>query len=231
LRARHPRVEFESCASGGGRIDHGILGRTVRVWTSDCNDPLERQAIQRGASLFVPNEMLGAHVGPRVSHTTGRTSTMGFRAATALFGWMGVECNLLEIRDDDREVLARAIAAHKRHRGLLHSGDVVRFDTDDDAVAHGVYAADRSEALVCYAQVASSAVSVPTPWRLPGLDPAAVYELARVDLDGPPRGGGRSTLDWLSTGLRATGRDLAAVGLPLPPMWPETALVVHLQRQ
>lgn len=231
LRARHPRVEFESCASGGGRIDHGILGRTVRVWTSDCNDPLERHAIQRGASLFVPNEMLGAHVGPRVSHTTGRTASMGFRAATALFGWMGVECNLLEIRDDEREVLARAIAAHKAHRGLLHSGDVVRFDTGDDAVAHGVYATDRSEALVCYAQIASSAVSVAPPWRLPGLDPAATYDVVRVDLDGPPRGGGRSPVGWLSAGTTATGRDLAALGLPVPPMWPETALVVHLRRR
>ena len=35
LRRRHPAVEFESCASGGGRIDHEILRRVERVWTSD----------------------------------------------------------------------------------------------------------------------------------------------------------------------------------------------------
>ena len=51
LRARHPGVEIESCASGGARIDLGILTRTERVWTSDCNDALERQVIQRHASM------------------------------------------------------------------------------------------------------------------------------------------------------------------------------------
>jgi alpha-galactosidase len=53
LRSLHPAVEFEACASGGGRIDHDVLGRAVRAWTSDCIDPVERQAIQRGASFFV----------------------------------------------------------------------------------------------------------------------------------------------------------------------------------
>ncbi|MDE2487248.1 MAG: alpha-galactosidase, partial [Alphaproteobacteria bacterium] len=46
LRAAHPTVEIESCASGGGRADYEILRRTDRIWTSDCNDPLERQSIQ-----------------------------------------------------------------------------------------------------------------------------------------------------------------------------------------
>ncbi len=40
LRAAHPGVEIESCASGGGRIDPGILARTHRVWLSDSNDAL-----------------------------------------------------------------------------------------------------------------------------------------------------------------------------------------------
>ena len=47
LRERHPGVEIESCAGGGGRIDLGILDRTDRVWASDCIDALERQQIQR----------------------------------------------------------------------------------------------------------------------------------------------------------------------------------------
>ena len=54
LRRRHPGVEIESCAGGGGRIDLEILERTDRVWTSDCNDPLERQQIQRWTGLLLP---------------------------------------------------------------------------------------------------------------------------------------------------------------------------------
>ncbi len=38
LRERFPRVEFESCASGGGRIDFEVLTRTHRFWASDNND-------------------------------------------------------------------------------------------------------------------------------------------------------------------------------------------------
>ena len=55
LRRRHPGVEIESCSSGGGRIDFGILQHCERVWASDCNDALERQHIQRALSLFVPH--------------------------------------------------------------------------------------------------------------------------------------------------------------------------------
>jgi alpha-galactosidase len=52
LRRRHPDLEIESCSSGGGRVDLEILERTDRVWTSDCNDPLERQQIQRWTGLL-----------------------------------------------------------------------------------------------------------------------------------------------------------------------------------
>ena len=80
LRAAFPQVEIESCASGGGRIDYGILSRTQRVWLSDSNDALERAKIQHNASLFLPSAITGSHVGPRTCHTSGRTLSMHFRA-------------------------------------------------------------------------------------------------------------------------------------------------------
>jgi alpha-galactosidase len=231
LRSQHPAVEFEACASGGGRIDHDSLRRAARAWTSDCIDPVERQTIQRGASYVVPNEVMGMHVGARTAHATGRPTTMAFRCATALFGWMGVECNLLTIDDDDREVLVRAIALHKQHRALLHSGDNVRFDTDDPtALAHGTYAPDRSEALVAWAQLGTSSRTLPPLWRLPDLVPDAVYDVRCEPLELGIRGAGRAVPEWIANGVRLTGAELAAVGLQPPSMWPGTALVVHLRR-
>ena len=82
------------CAGGGGRIDLEILERTDRVWTSDSNDPLERQQIQRWTGLLVPPELLGAHVGAAHAHTTHRTHTLAFAAGTALFGHFGMELDL-----------------------------------------------------------------------------------------------------------------------------------------
>ena len=38
LRAAHPEVDWESCASGGGRIDFGVLEKVQRFWGSDMTD-------------------------------------------------------------------------------------------------------------------------------------------------------------------------------------------------
>ena len=145
LRAAHPGVEFETCASGGGRVDFGIFERTDRAWTSDSIDALDRQQIQRGFSLLFPPELMGSHIGSPVAHTTGRSHGLGFRAIAAMFGSLGIEWNLLKASDPDRADLAEIIALHKRLRPLLHHGDVVRVDHPDPTVmVHGVVAADRS---------------------------------------------------------------------------------------
>jgi alpha-galactosidase len=237
LRSRHPLVEIESCAGGGGRIDHEILRRTERVWTSDCNDALERQTIQRGASMFIPPEVMGAHIGPPRSHTTGRVHTLAFRGATAMFGHLGVEWNLLELDERDRAELAQVIALHKRFRPLLHSGDVVRIDTDHDggdqhsrpvSHAHGVYAPDRSEALVAFVQLRTGTSLAPPPLRLPDLDPAKCYHVEVIDLPRAGRVPARRQPAWIAAGIDLTGRQLAVHGLQMPVMNPESALLIHL---
>jgi alpha-galactosidase len=231
LRRRHPDVEFESCASGGGRIDHEILRRIERVWTSDCNDALERQVIQRGASMLIPPEVMGAHIGPTRAHTTGRVHTLGFRAATAMFGHLGVEWNVARLDDDRRAALAEAIGVHKRFRQLLHAGDVVRFDTEPAYCAHGVYATDRSEALVSFAQLATAPSLTPPPLLLPGLDADARYRVEHVALPDERWGMALTQPAWLVAGVELTGAQLAAHGIRPPVMHPESAVVFSLTRQ
>lgn len=232
LRRRHPDVEIESCSSGGARIDLAILARTDRVWTSDCNDALERQTIQRGASMLIPPELMGAHIGPERSHTTGRRHDLAFRATTAFFGHLGVEWNLLELSETELDRLAAVIALHRRFRPLLHSGDVVRFDTDPSLLAHGVYAPDRSEAVVSVARVATGLSLTPAPLLLPDLDPGAAYRVEVVPIGGRPYSGPNRTVPaWLDGGIELSGRALAASGLQLPALHPETAVVLHLRRR
>jgi len=230
LRRLHPTVEFESCASGGARIDHEILKRTERVWTSDCNDALERQTIQRGASMLIPPELMGAHIGPTRAHTTGRTQSLSFRAATAMFGHLGVEWNVTKLTDEERIALQAVIALHKEHRELLHSGDVVRFDTDPAYSAHGVYAADRSEGIVAFAQLATAPSLTPPPLRLPGLDDAATYRIEHLRIPGERWGPARVQPSWLASGVELTGRQLAAHGVQPPTLHPESALLFKLTR-
>ncbi len=231
LRRAHPTVEFESCASGGARIDHEILRRTERVWTSDCNDALERQTIQRGASMLIPPELMGAHIGPTTSHTTRRTQTLSFRAATALFGHLGVEWNVTKLTERERSALRAVIAMHKEHRELLHTGDVVRFDTDPAFNAHGVYAADRSEGIVAFAQLATASSQTPPPLRLPGLDADAKYRIEHLPIIPHEKwGAARLQPSWLRDGVALTGRQLAVHGVQPPTLHPESALLFKLTR-
>ena len=81
----------------------------------------------------------------------GAGTISAFRAITALFGHLGVEWNLLSLDETELDELAEVIALHKRLRPLLHTGDTVRFDTEPAYIAHGVYAADRGEAIVSWA--------------------------------------------------------------------------------
>jgi alpha-galactosidase len=230
LRAANPGLEIESCASGGGRVDLGILQRTDRVWASDTNDALERQGIQRYTQLLLPPELIGTHVGPPRSHTTGRTHDLSFRGGTALWGHMGVEWDLTTASPDELDELAAWITVHKQLRPLLHRGSVVNGDHPDPHVqVHGVVAPDLGDAVYALVAVGRSVTWPPGPARLPGLDPNRRY---RVRLQPPSvdTGGGWPGLPpWCAdgAGVVLTGRSLAVAGLQVPPMHPEHLFLVR----
>ena len=230
LRARHPEVEIESCASGGGRVDLGILERTDRVWASDTNDALERQAIQRWTGLLLAPELIGAHVGPRRAHTTGRSHALSFRVATALFGHFGLEWDINAATAEEQDGLAEAIAFYKRARDLLHGGEVVRADHHDPAAwVHGVVAEDGEAAVFAYVQLASRATEVPGVARLPGLRPEREYRVQPVTLAGGPLTQQVIGPPWLDAGgVTLSGLALATTGLQMPVLAPEQALLLEL---
>jgi alpha-galactosidase len=229
LGARYPRLEIESCASGGGRIDLGVLRRTHRVWASDTNDALERLNIQRWTTLLLPIELIGSHVGAAVAHTTGRHLPLAFRCATALFGSFGVEWNLLDATPDERAALARWAGLYKRVRPVASTGRLVRGDHPDPGLLlTGVVAQDRSEAWFRLAQVATSRTTQQTPVHLTGLDPDRTYVVERVD---PPGHEAQFALDgWmLDEGpVRLSGKVLGTLGLQPPVLGPQTARILHL---
>jgi len=232
LRAAHPDLEIESCASGGGRADYGILERTDRIWTSDSNDALDRQSIQRGASNFFPLSIMGAHVGPRTCHITGRRLSMQMRVATALFGHMGLELNLLKERERDLEILKAGIALHKQHRDLLHSGDFHRVDTPPHVNAIGVVAKDQSQALFSWVNLTGHRETLPGRFFVPGLDQTRAY-LVRIVWPAPLRSISQpsiiETLDLTGEGAVVPGEALAGFGLQVPLLHPETCLIYHFE--
>ncbi|MDE2486422.1 MAG: alpha-galactosidase, partial [Alphaproteobacteria bacterium] len=216
LRAAHPTVEIESCASGGGRADYEILRRTDRIWTSDCNDPLERQSIQAAFSIFFPPEVMGAHVGPAASHTTARRTSLELRALTALFGHMGIEADLRAFSDRDREALAGFIRLYKALRPALEGARRLR-QTSPDPGAVAFMMAGAQGAVASVAQLETPRTAGMDPLRLKGLDPDAAYA---VRLLNPPRRPlvTMKSVPALVAGetIHASGREIAATGLPMP---------------
>jgi alpha-galactosidase len=228
LRAAHPHVEIESCASGGGRLDWGALARTQRVWLSDSNDALERLRIQHEALLFLIPEVTGSHVGPRTCHTSGRTLPMGLRAWTAAQRHLGFEMDPRELDPTEAETLARVIRWWKDRRDWLMPARRLRLDTDDPArLAEIAVAPDGSRFVLWLAQIAPPARILPTRLRLAGLEPSARYELwlanpedvSPLSRGAHPLKGGRR--------VAMSGAALAGAGLAPPLQGPESVLVVE----
>jgi len=230
LRAAFPNVEIESCSSGGGRIDYGILQRTQRVWLSDSNDAIERLKIQHNASLFLPAAVTGSHVGPRLCHTSGRQIDINMRAWVAAQRHMGFEMDPRELTDREADVLRRVTQWWKDNRSWMYSASIHRLERLDPAIIAEVQVSEDQAHFVLFAgKVDTSGQVLPRPLRLTGLDPDARY---RIDLIN------REDANHLSRGQQAlksgsimlSGRALMTQGISLPWSFQDVLWVVQGER-
>lgn len=204
LHAAHPAVSIESCASGGGRIDLSVLRFADRFWTSDSTDAIERVRIQRRASLFLPPELLGAHVGPSPNHWTQRELSMTFRCLVALFGHLGVELHPGSLDAGEANTLKNAIAFWKRERAMIFDGALLRINHVDPALdVQMIFRADRARALLRVLRIAEPARPHQAPIRLCGFEDSPTYEISEVFLDG--HGEARPVARMTGAALRWTG--------------------------
>ncbi len=229
LGQAHPEVEIESCSSGGGRIDFEILKRTHRFWASDCNDALERQAIQRGMSYFFPPEVMGSHIGPAECHSTNRRHGINMRGVTALGGHMGVELDPVKESQEEKQAFAHYIALHKQYRDLLHSGRSFRIDPADQN--QNIYGVENGEQmLITVCQTAMPNHALPSPLRVSCVDDSARYQVKLVEMPQTSFQLMKQRPKWLDKALTLSGDNLKEIGLTLPILDPESALIVHLQK-
>lgn len=227
LRADFPQVEIESCASGGGRIDAGILQHTQRVWLSDSNDALERLRIQHDAALFLPAAITGSHVGPRHCHTSGRTHDIRFRAWVAAQRHMGFEMDPRELTEEEVEVLRRVTAWWKGNRDWRMQADILRLDSADPSViAEMQLAADGAQFVMFAGKAASGVQNMPRPLRLTGLEADALYEVELVNRD-EANHLSRISIPLKEGPMVLTGQQLMQQGLILPWSFPDRVWVVE----
>ncbi|HHL4064678.1 TPA: alpha-galactosidase [Klebsiella pneumoniae] len=236
LVARFPHIEFESCSSGGGRIDYEVLKRSHRFWASDNNDALERNTIQRGMSYFFPPEVMGAHIGNRHCHATFRQHSIAFRGLTALFGHMGLELDPVSADEEERAGYRKYAALHKQWRDVIHHGVQWRIDMPDaTTLAHGVVSPDKAQAIFLVSQLAMPDYTLMAPLRLAGLEASARYQVTLLDhpniqITGEGGHTMRKLPAWMTTPQTVSGEWLQQAGLALPILDPESAILIGLQR-
>ena len=228
LKRRHPGLEIESCASGGGRVDLGMIEHADRFWTSDMNDPLERQLIQRWTGLVIPPEYLGTHIGPTVGHQMHRTHSASFRALNALFGHAGIEWNVAEATDEELVVLKAFVAFYKKNRDLIHSGDVVRSDDiTGNAQVYGTVSRDKKRAVFTYMQLTSADNFGPLVMTIPGLDAQTIYTVTVNEALSADEYFQKAHPGWWPS-VKLTGAQLESIGLQLPVLRPESGMIFEI---
>jgi alpha-galactosidase len=181
LRAKHPKLEIESCSGGGGRIDLGILQRVDEVWPSDNTEAFDRLRIQEGFSYAYTPKVMSAWV-TDVPNMNQRSVSLAYRFLTAMQGALGVGSNLNKFSDQDTATATQMIATYKRIRATVQTGDLYRLASprSEDVVANQYVSADGKQA-VLFAFRHSQQLRTDAPTiRLRGLDEKAVYKLEAV---------------------------------------------------
>ncbi len=235
IRASCPTLEIESCSSGGARVDMGILKHTGRVWTSDNIDPIERAQIQAGFLRIYPPEIMGAHVGHKAAHLTGRETSLHTRAIMALQGQYGFEIDARRLDATERSALAHYTAMYRKHREWLSRSVYYRLDGQHDSLVASMQVADDARiALLTVVAVTAHPHSRPGRIKLAGLDATVHYRVALESLNRAEIAVfSRQLPHWLNDVDRATdtgplisGELLMKTGLPLPVLPPQSALLV-----
>ena len=122
LNKDFPDVLFEGCASGGGRLDPGMMYYFSQYWTSDCTDAVERMYIQHGMSMFVPSSFMSSHVSAVPNHQTGRKTSLHTRGVCAMAGTFGYELDPAKMTDEERREIREQIVEYKKYAQLVQNG-------------------------------------------------------------------------------------------------------------
>lgn len=227
-----PDLEIESCASGGARADLGVLQHTGRVWTSDNIDPIERASIQQGFLRFLPPEIMGAHVGHKTAHLTGRVTSLHTRAIVALQGQFGFELDARKLDSHDVITLQHYTQLYKSNRQWIANSVYWQIPTYSKSLA-GCGFVDNEQHHALYSVVAIGNMHPTRPGHLPlsGLDPDALYTLTLESINLAELAPFNKIFpEWCQQPVTTSGDLLMTLGVPLPVMPPQSALLIGCHR-
>ena len=184
LRRKHPKVEIESCSSGGGRVDLGVMHLTDEVWTSDNTDAFDRLRIQDGFTQAWTPAVMMAWVTDSPTWVNNRTVSLEYRFLSSMQGSLGLGANLNKWQPAEFATAKRLVAEYKAIRKTVQQGSLYRLispQNGSEQSATESVSPDRAHA-VLFAFLHSSTEKYPYPTvRLQGLDPDAKYRVRAIE--------------------------------------------------
>ncbi|MEO3780603.1 alpha-galactosidase [Micromonospora sp. B11E3] len=212
LRTRHPHLQIEGCAAGGGRLDLGILRYTDQVWPSDNTDPVDRQTAQHGFSHIYPASVMSAWVTDSPNANVGRHTPLRYRFHVAMAGVLGIGGDLATWSPAELEEAGTLIAQYKTVRRTIQHGSQYRLGGRPGALPSAVQYVLNDQVVVLVYNPHGNVKSGPRWLRLTALDHNATYEVTT--------GGdtGDCVPGRLANGSRWHGSTLMAVGIR-PAAW------------
>ena len=211
IRAKYPDVTIQLCASGGGRVNWGLLPWFDEFWTSDNTDALQRIYMQWGTSAFFPAIAMGSHISATPNHTTFRTVPIKFRSDVAMSGRLGMEIQPANMSEEDKALCKQAIEDYKKIRPVVQFGDLYRLLSpyDNKGAASLMYVNPEKDDAVFFWWKTDPSYGQKMPRvRMAGLNPDKLYtvtELNRIDNNPLP-----------FEGKQFTGKFLMESGLEIP---------------
>lgn len=233
LREAYPEVVFENCASGGLRVDLGIMKHLPVTFLSDPDYPVHALQLVWGASGFLPARAClkfswsQNHMGDKNSAEEPISADMprhkfDYIMRIAMLNIFGVSCRLPDFPDWCQDRLAEHIAFYKSTlRPFIRSADVYRLTAQPlrtgggDRWAAFLYALpDRRRAALYVFRLTGGEEE--RTIKLAGLDPDTAYTLTYQD----------APANELSA--RANGRELMETGLIFSGLAEEASQIVIL---
>lgn len=180
LIQKYPDILFESCSSGGGRFDAGMLYYAPQCWCSDDTDAVERMMIQYGTTMCYPISSIGAHVSASPNHQLKRVTPLNTRFNVACFGAFGYELDLSVLPDEEKQEIKEQIAFMKQYRQLIQYGTFYRLSSpfEGNTMAWMVVSADKKYAIVGYYKILQRVMAPFERLQLQGLNPDAAYHIS-----------------------------------------------------
>ena len=187
IRAKYPDLVIQCCASGGGRVNYGLMPYFEEFWVSDNTDAQQRLFIQWGTSMFFPSCAMAQHVSASPNHQTGRVIPLKFRFDVAMTGRLGMEMKPSDLNEKETEFARKAVQTYKDIRPIIQQGNLYRILSpyDKTGFCSEMFITDDKSEAVFFAYKFEQYVDLFRPrFHFAGLDPNATYELTELNRQG-----------------------------------------------